>query len=37
VTATIWFLLVGVLLVILAISGSLLQRIPLSTGILYLL
>lgn len=36
-TAILWFLLVGVLLVLLAISGSFLKRIPLSTGVLYLL
>lgn len=36
-TAILWFLLVGVLLVLLAVSGSFLKRIPLSTGVLYLL
>jgi NhaP-type Na+/H+ or K+/H+ antiporter len=36
-TAILWFLLVGILLVLLAISGSFLKRIPLSTGVLYLL
>ena len=36
-TAILWFLLVGVLLVLLALSGSFLKRIPLSTGVLYLL
>lgn len=36
-TAILWFLLVGVLLVLLALAGSFLKRIPLSTGVLYLL
>jgi NhaP-type Na+/H+ or K+/H+ antiporter len=36
-TAILWFLLVGILLVLLALSGSFLKRIPLSTGVLYLL
>lgn len=35
--AVLWFLLVGILLVLLAVSGSFLKRIPLSTGLLYLL
>lgn len=36
-TFTIWFIIVGVLLVGMAISGTLLQRLPLTTSILYLL
>lgn len=36
-TFTIWFIIVGMLLIGMAISGSLLQRLPLTTSILYLL
>ena len=36
-TAILWFLLVGALLVLLAVSSSFVKRIPLSTGVLYLL
>lgn len=36
-TAILWFLLIGTLLVLLALSGTFLNRIPLSMGIVYLL
>ena len=35
-TFTIWFIVVGALLVLLALSGSILERLPLSTAMLYL-
>ncbi|HVK03650.1 MAG TPA: sodium:proton antiporter [Armatimonadaceae bacterium] len=35
--ATSWFLVAGVLLVLMALAGSVLKRLPLSTAILYLL
>jgi NhaP-type Na+/H+ or K+/H+ antiporter len=35
-TGTIWFLIVGALLVVMALGESLLQRLPLSTSMLYL-
>jgi NhaP-type Na+/H+ or K+/H+ antiporter len=34
--AVIWFLVVGVLLVVMALGGSVLKRLPLSTSMLYL-
>lgn len=35
-TAALWFLLVGVLFVVMALSGSLLRRLPLTTSLVYL-
>jgi NhaP-type Na+/H+ or K+/H+ antiporter len=35
-TAVIWFLVVGALLVVMALTGSVLKRLPLSTSMLYL-
>ena len=35
-TFTIWFIVIGVLLVLLALAGSMLERLPLSTAMLYL-
>src|SRR5687767_2484738 len=34
---TIWYVAAGVLLVVMALSGSLLKRLPLTTALLYLL
>jgi NhaP-type Na+/H+ or K+/H+ antiporter len=36
-TFTIWFLVIGALLIVMALSGSVLKRLPLSTSMLYLL
>jgi NhaP-type Na+/H+ or K+/H+ antiporter len=35
-TFTLWFLVIGALLIVLALSGSVLKRLPLSTAMLYL-
>lgn len=35
-TFTIWFLIVGVLFIVMALGGSVLKRLPLSTSLLYL-
>jgi hypothetical protein len=35
-TATLWFIIVGVLLVAMAVSGSVVKRLPLTTSLLYL-
>lgn len=35
-SATVWFVLVGALLVLMAVAGSVLKRLPLSVGMLYL-
>ncbi|MCD6032385.1 MAG: potassium/proton antiporter, partial [Thermomicrobiales bacterium] len=36
VQITYWFIIVGVLLILMALSGSVLKRLPLSTSMLYL-
>lgn len=35
--ATLWFIVVGLLLVVMAVTGSVLKRLPLTTSLLYLL
>ena len=35
-TFTLWMLVIGALLVVMAMSGSILKRLPLSTSMLYL-
>jgi NhaP-type Na+/H+ or K+/H+ antiporter len=35
-TATLWFILVGLLFVIMALTGTLLKRLPLTTALVYL-
>lgn len=34
---TLWFLIIGALLILMALIGSVLKRLPLSTGVIYLL
>ena len=34
---TLWFLIIGALLILMALTGSVLKRLPLSAGVIYLL